>query len=380
MKTFPTFIRLENVRFLFLLSDHQYAFMKKILGPVLCLLVFATACRDKNDNASNSNTGGATNPPPITNVTGYNLLNKVKGIWNGPVTSTTLLGGYPEWIVDFRPISENQVSAKNELDTLNDIHMSFFIALYNNQYKVAFRNGGAFGGNQRVSYFLADSVSEGSAKSYYRFSEIKKGKTRAFTEVIFSADSLYIKSYTNKYNSLPAATPHMTWSAKLQDSTSCQAAVTNFGFPKMTMTKDFTSSFTGVTEAIYYNSSADPYPETAQPYLGQTSANFTFATSYAPSSAKKVLLIITTQPLFSGPVFLSANLKYRSRYVFLSAANPGYTFNYMHPGTYYYYTLYDNDDNKSFGSGDWVSTANTTFTLGAVGTATTSTQINFTIP
>jgi len=354
--------------------------MKKFFALGLILVFFVSSCKNEKDAPPPNTGGGTSNPPPVTSVLGYNLLNKVKGIWNGPVTSTTPLGGYPEWIVDFRPISENQISAKNELDTLNDIHMSFFIALYNNQYKVAFRNGGSFGGNHRVSYFLADSVSEGASKSYYRFSEIIKGKSRAFTEVIFSADSLYIKSYTNKYNSLSSATLHMNWSAKLQDSTSCQAAVTNFGFPKMTMTKNFTSSFTSVSEAVYYNSSADPYPESAQPYLGQTTANFTFSTAYTPSSAKKVLLIITTQPLFSGPVFLSANLKYRSRYVFLSAANPGYTFNYMHPGTYYYYALYDSDNNKSFGSGDWVSTANTTFTLNAVGTTTTSTQINFTIP
>jgi len=353
--------------------------MKKIIGPVLFLVVLATACRDKNDNAPTNNTSGATNPPPITNVTAYNLLNKVKGIWNGPVTSTTPLGGSPEWIVDFRPISENQISAKNELDTLNDIHMSFFIALYNNQYRVAFRNGGSFNGNKRVSYFLADSVSEGGTRSYYRFSEIIKGKNRAFTEVIFSNDSLYIKSCTNKYNTLTTPTVHMTWSAKLQDSTSCQAEATNFGYPKMTMTKDFSSVFAGQTEAVYYSLAGDPYSESAQPYLGQTTANFTFGTSYSPSSAKKVLLIITTQPLFSGMVFNAANLKYRSRYVFLSAANPGYTFNYMHPGSYYYYALYDNDGNKTFNSGDWVSTANTTFTLSAVGTATTSTQINFTI-
>ncbi len=354
--------------------------MKKVLALALFVLFFASACHRDNSNSSNTNTGGTTNPPPITSVLGYNLLSKVKGIWNGPVTSTTALGGYPEWIVDFRPISENQISSKNELDTLNDIHMSFFIALYNNQYKVAFRNGGSFNGMKRVSYFLADSVSEGTSKSYYRFSEVIKGKSRAFTEVIFSNDSLYIKSYTNKYNTLTAAALHMTWSSKLQDSTSCQAAVTNFGFPKMTMTKDFSTVFNGHTEAIYFNTTAEPYPESSQPYLGQTTANFTFLGSYTPSSAKKVLLIITTQPLFSGMIFNAANLKYRSRYVILSAANPGYTFNYMHPGTYYYYALYDNDGNKISSSGDWISTANTTFSLSAVGTATTTTQINFTIP
>src|SRR4051812_23369919 len=178
--------------------------MKKYFIIPAFILLIATGCKNKsNSNESNSNnSSGTNNPPPITSVLGYNLLKKVKGIWNGPVTSTTPLGGYPEWIVDFRPISENQISAKNELDTLNDIHMSFFIALYNNQYKVCFRNGGSFAGMKRVAYFLADSVSEGATKSFYRFSEIIKGKSRAYTEVIFSADSLTIKSYTNKKNTL----------------------------------------------------------------------------------------------------------------------------------------------------------------------------------
>ena len=286
--------------------------MKTFIAFALTGLLLLGACRQEKDNANqNTTTGGTSNPPPITSVLGYNLLNKIKGIWNGPVTSTTPLGGYPEWIVDFRPISENQVSAKNELDTLNDIHMSFFIALYNNQYKVAFRNGGSFAGMKRVSYFLVDSVSEGASTSYYRFSEIIKGKNRAFTEVIFSNDSVYIKSSTNKNNSLTTPTLHMTWAAKLQDTTSCQAAVSNFGFPKMTMAKDFSNTFTGQAEAVYYSLASDPYPESAQPYLGQTTANFTFASGYTSSSAKKVLLIITTQPLFSGMVFNSGNLKYR---------------------------------------------------------------------
>ncbi len=359
--------------------------LKKILLISFAVLFYLTNC--KHDEKTNGPTPDP-NPPPtqpdINNTFGFGVLKKLKGIWNGPVTSTTPLGGYPEWIVDFRPNSENQISAKNELDTLNDIFMSFFIAKYNNEYKVAFRNGGSFNAMKRVSYFLADSVSESTNSSFYRFSEILKGKKKAYTEVIFRADSLYVRSYTNKYNTLTSAAPHMSWSAKLQDSLSCQAAVTNFSFPKKTLTKDFTSTFASVTEAVYYSTSGppagDPYPETAQPYLGQTTTTYNYAATYTPVPSKKVFLVITTQPLFSGFTYNAANLKTRSRYVFLSASSASYTFNYMHPGTYYYYAFYDNDDNKTINSGDWISTVNTTFTLGAAGTTTTTTQINFTIP
>jgi hypothetical protein len=326
-----------------------------------------------------------TNPySNIDNTLGYALLDKVKGIWNGPVTSSTPLGGYPIWIVDFRPISENQVSAKNELDTLNDIFMSFFIAKYNDEYRLAFRNGGSFNGNKRVSYFLCDSVSENASICFYRFSEIIKGMDRAYTEVIFSSDSLYIKSYTNNYNSQQTSTHHMNWSAKLQDINSTADAVSNFNFPKKTLTMDFSNTFTGQTEAIYYSTSSvpsdDPYPETNHPYLGQTTINYTYAGGYTPDPAKKVILMISTQPLINGFTIDNANLATRSRYVTLGSTDQSFTFNYMHPGTYYVYAMYDADGNTNFSSGDWVSTTNTTFTLGDNATASASTQINFTIP
>lgn len=357
--------------------------MKKTCFFLLALLIFAIpSCKKKKapEEEKPITNPTPTTPPDINNTVGFGVLDKIKGIWNGPVTSSTALGSYPEWIVDFRPVSENQVSAKNELDTLNDIHMSFFIALYNNQYRVAFRNGGGFAGNQRVSYFLCDSVSENASENFYRFSEILKGKMRAYTTVLLRNDSLYIKSYTNRYNTQPNATLHMSWRAKLQDLTSCQDAVTHFDFPKKTMTKDFTHTFAGQTEAVYYSLASDPYPENMQPYLGQTTINYTFAPGYTPAPSKKLFIVITTQPLISGITLNLANLKYRSRYVILSSTDMHFTFNYMHPGTYYVYAMYDNDGNNNFNSGDWVSTSNTTFTLNASSVTSASTQINFTIP
>ena len=343
------------------------------------LLPACKSCKDKNSEQTPVvTTSGA---PSVDNTLGYGVLNKVKGIWNGPVSSTTGLGSYPEWIVDFRPISENQISAKNELDSLNDIFMSFFIAKYNNQYKVGFRNGGSFGGMKRVSYFLADSVYETTNYSFYRFSEIIIGKNRAYTVLIRKGDSLIIKSYTNKTNTLPSSVPHMAWNAKLQDTTSSANAVSLFSFPKKSMTKDFSSTFVGKTESIYYASSGiaagDPYPETAQPYLGKTTVNYTHSASYTPVASNKTFLVICTQQLFSG---LAMNLKYRSRYVVLAANDLSFTFNYMHPGTYYAYAIYDNDGNGTINSGDWFSATGTQFTLGAQATTTVNTTISFQVP
>ncbi|MES2513104.1 MAG: hypothetical protein V4580_03135 [Bacteroidota bacterium] len=350
---------------------------------LIALLPSCKSCKDKK-TAEEAPVEIPDGGPSVENTMGFGVLNKVKGIWNGPVTSSTPLGGYPEWIVDFRPISENQVSSKNELDTANDIFMSFFIAKYNNHYKMAFRNGGTFVGKERVSYFLIDSVSETASQSFYRFSEILIGRGRAYTEVIRKGDSLILKSYTNHYGTQPSASPHMAWRAKLQDTTAASPSVSAFNFPKKSLTKDLSSSFLGQTETIYYSASGpppgDPYPITSQPYLGKTTVNYSFDAAHVPNPSKKVLLIIMTQPLFSGSVPLLANLKYRSRYVGLAANDLSFVFNYMHPGSYYIYAVYDADGNGTANSGDWLSTANTSFTLNALGTASISTQINFTIP
>lgn len=359
--------------------------MKKLYPLLLTATLILTAlfleqCKEDNSPPDDN----PINPPQystLDSTLGFGLLSKIKGIWNGPVTSSTPLGGYPEWIVDFRPISENQVSAKNELDTVNDIHLSYFIAKYNDQYRLCFRNGGSFGGQTRVSYFLADSVSETSSQSYYRFAEILKGETRAFTEVIFRNDSLIMRTYTNQYNTLSTAVLHMSWNARLQDSTSCQTAVTNFSFPKKTLTQDFSTTFNGQTEAVYYSlTGGDPYTESQQPFLGQATINYTYAGIFSPEAGKKIFILITTQPLISGFSLNAANLRYRSRYVILASTDQSFVFNYMHPGTYYLYALYDADGNNNFSSGDWVSASNATFTLAGQSAVSAATQINFTIP
>ena len=351
----------------------------KYISAIVCVLLvcLSPACRHSADS---SNT---TIPPAITNTTdvkGYHLLSKVCGIWDGPVTSTTGLGSYPEWIVDFRPISSAQVSAKNELDTLNDIFMSFFIVYHQGEYKLAFRNGGSFAGMKRVSYMVTDSVSENSSLYYYRFIDFVQGDKRAIAEVIFKNDSMILRSFTNKNNTLPAPVIHMEWRARLQDSTSCSAARVALNFPQKAMVKDFSSTFSQVTESIYYSLASDPYPESAQPYLGQASLSYTALSSFTLDTHRNVFLFVTTQPLISGFSFNAANMKYRSRYVILSAGHPSFTFNYMHPGSYYLYSFYDADGNGALSSGDYVSTANTSFTLSALGTATTTAQMNFQMP
>lgn len=359
--------------------------MKATFFLITFSILLFTSCKDDKPEENIDDNGMDCSTMTIdasTNVKGYNILAKVPGIWNGAVYSPTPLGSFPEWIVDFRPISASQVSAKNELDSINDIFMSFFIVKHDCEYKVAYRNGGGFAGQVRNSYQIIDSINEGPTQSFYRFSDPKAGKNRVHSDVTFKQDSLIIHVYTNKYNTVSTAETHMIWRAKLKDQTSAQSATSLFNFPQKVMTRDFSTVFDGSTEAIYYSAAQDPYPEQQQPYLGNSTVNITVSNPAVVDPAKKVLIIITTQPLFPGSVFSLNNMKYRSRYVFVDAkASTSFNFNYMHPGTYYVNAIYDSNGDYNFSSGDFMnSTFDVPLTLTNQGSTSANVNVNFQIP
>lgn len=355
--------------------------MKALNFSILFLFIIISACKEPNT----SNPQIDCNFTSINNnndVLGYGILEQIPGIWNGPVTSSTPLGSYPEWIVDFRPISASNVSAKNELDDLNDIFMSFFIVKHDCEAKVAFRNGGGFDGNVRNSYMLIDSVYESASLNFYRFSDPVSDGNRVFSEVTFKQDSMKIHVYTNKFNQLNEPVSHMHWKASLRDETSATTAINQFNYPKKQLEKDFSSTFNGLNEAVFYSAAQDPFPEEDQPYLGQSTVNVNISNPATLDASKKVLIIISTQPFFNGFNFVLANLKYRSRYVFIDAnTSSTFKFNYMHPGTYYVNAIYDTNGDFNFSSGDYMnSNFDIPLTLADEGSNNSSVDINFQIP
>ncbi len=354
-------------------------FIKHFAFCITLLAVFTTAFSSCKKKTNNPNV-----PPPIdqnTEVIGYGLLAKLPGIWSGNVESSTSLGNFPDYTVDYRPVSAAQVSAKNELDSLNDLFMSFFITRHNSKYQLAFRNGGFFSGMQRISYLVIDSVSESANVSFYRFKDFVKGTNRTYADLTFRNDSLLMQVYTNKYNTSLVPVIHFRWFGGLKDKTSAQDAINHFSFPKKELAKDLPDAFNNKTESIFYSSAEDVYKETAQPYLGNTRVNVTYGSALSPDESKKVYLIVTTQPLFNGFVPNLGNLKYRSRYVVLKGNTAGYNFNYMHPGSYYIYALYDTDGNMTFNSGDYISSnLNQNFSVAEKEQKTISVNIDFKIP
>jgi hypothetical protein len=230
---------------------------------------------------------------------------------------------------------------------------------------------------------LVDSVSETASQSYYRFSDPVSGGNRVYTEIVFKDDSLKMHTYTNNYNTLTAPETHMIWNADIRDNSSSQPAINQFNFPQKNMVRDFTHSFDGLEEAVFYNSlGSEPFPEAEHPHLGVSTVNVSITNPAVVDPAKKILVIITSEPLFNGFVFQPGNLDFRSRYVLLSAQEfSSFEFNYMHPGDYYINAIYDENNDQNFSSGDFMnSTFDVPLTLSAEGTASSNVVINFQIP
>lgn len=334
-------------------------------------LLIATSCRTKKSSEEPPS-------PPVYEVPGFELLHALIGIWEGPVVSTTMIGDFPTWKVDFRPIAPSQISARNELDSANNIHLSFFVAQYEGRPTLCLRNGGFFSGMERLTYLFLDSV----AQDYYRFVEPISRGGRAYVEVrLTHPDSLIFTAYTNKLRTRPTPVLHMRWTAGRLDTTAGMEAARRVGFPQKVPMRDLSTAFAGREETIFYSPiQGDPYPSSQQPYLGTLQATYRHGSAYSPQADKYVVLFTTTRPLIENMQYKPENLRYITRYVRIPATRNGFTFQHIHPGQYFLYALYDANGDGIPSSGDWFSLMGSEVSISPESSASGEAVIDFQLP
>lgn len=315
----------------------------------------------------------------IAEVIGFEFLKKIPGLWHGPVTSSTPAGSFDDWYVDFRPVSESQISQFSLLDTNTVNNISFFIVKYDNQLKVVMRTEGCFKNQCCVTYEVIDSVSESSG--YFRFSDFVMGANRAYTEFIFNEDGLIMNVYTNKFNTVNPLQLHTTWTTVLGTRGNASEATTHFNYPQPIMVKDFSNSFANMTESIFFDFENDPYNSVTQPYVSSVTAHIAIYSNLTTDTTDQIFLLFTTEPLFENNIYKQENLKYISKYVFLSVETSTYKIKNIHPGKYYIYSLIDRDHDDLYLSGDYMSSelANS-FTVLQQEDKQINTLIDFVIP
>ncbi len=337
-------------------------------GIIFCIMLLITS------------TGGGQSPDRANQVLGLGFLQRIPGLWNGPVSSTTPAGSYPVWYVDFRPVSPGQVSQYSTLDadTLN--YISYFIVKHNNQLKVAMRTEGVFRNKGCVTYEVIDTVKE--PEGYYRFSDFQAGDKRAYTEFAFkNGDAFVMEVYTNKFNKVLPLQLHSRWEAKRADSKAASDAVSYFTFPQPIMIKDFSHVFKNMAESIYFTFENDPYPSKTQPYVGSAVIKISIDKKIRIRDNYEILVLLTTEPLFKGILFKKERLKYISRLAHLPIGTESHTFKNVHPGKYYVYSYIDVNGDKLYLSGDYMSSdLSNTVSLKEAETVAVHTAIDFRIP
>jgi hypothetical protein len=325
--------------------------------------------------------GGAGGPAAEENtVLGFGFLKRIPGLWHGPVFSSTPAGSFPMWYVDFRPVAPAQVSQYTSLDPDTQNNISFFIVKHDNRLKVAMRTYGVFRHKGCVTYEVIVKADE--AKGYYRFADFQSGDERAYTEFTFNNNELLMEVYTNKFNKVKPLQLHSRWKAILSDRSSAQAAITHFHYPQPLMVKDFSKAFTGMHESIYFDLDKDPYNSAAQPAVGTVTVNISIDKKLKVEKSHELFLMLTTRSLFEGYTYKKENLKYISKCIFLPIGTKSFTFNNIHPGTYYLYSYDDINGDKRHLSGDYYSSniTDNAFTLDFNGNITVDTAIDAVIP
>jgi len=313
-------------------------------------------------------------------VLGFGFLERIPGLWSGPVSTDTPAGNFPMWYVDFRPVSPSQVSQFTNLDADTVNNLSFFIVKHDNQLKVAMRTDSVFQNEGCVTYEVMDTVNE--SKGYYKFSDFQSGDERAYTEFTFKKDGFLMEVYTNKFNTLKPVQLHARWETKLADRSAALDAIAHFDYPQPVMVKDFSDVFKDMHESIYFDLENEPYDSSSQPYVGAVTFNISIDESLKVEDNHELFLVLITQSLFDGYNYIEENLKYISRSIFLPIDTKIFTFNNVHPGTYYLYSYNDINADRRHLSGDYASSniTDNAFTLDFNSHVTVDTVIDFIMP
>jgi len=312
-------------------------------------------------------------------VLGYGILNRLPGLWNGPVSTTTPAGSFDNWYVDFRPVLPGQISQYSSLDEQTINYLSFFIVKEGDELKIAMRTEGVFQNKGCVTYESIVSVRE--EEGYYQFADFKTKTDRAYTEFRFKDDSLIMDVYTNKFNKVSPLELHARWEATRTDSQATRSAIKSLNFPQPHVVKDFSDAFADMSESIFYTFERDPYPSATQPYVGEVHVTISVDDSLPIEDTHELFLLLTTESLFENGTYDPERLKYISRYAFLPVGTTDYTFTHVHPGRYHLYSYNDINQDKKHQSGDYIcSKLDTIVTLPPEGRVDIDTHIDMIIP
>ena len=312
---------------------------------IMCLstLLFMTSCTEEST-------------PPTNNdpIKGYQLLEKMAGLWVG--ANTTPFGQFDFFPWDFRPISSSHVHAIYEGGTEQNIIISFFIGDYEGKKQIFCRNGGVLFGQYRATYFVLSEATESSTESNYRLVDAVGGESRSYLEVTFKQDSMIMNAYTSQGGTLPEPVLHMGFSGTKIFTGLSDAAAENYSFPKEESEVNLENAFDGlasINSATFFDIPTDPLPESAHENVSRLNINVTRNTA---TDNKLLRCYLSSEPIIDNQGNLVGNnINERVLRTFdILAAETGFEAAYVHTGIYHITVFWDADENFYPSSGDYV--------------------------
>lgn len=313
-------------------------------------------------------------------VLGFGFLKRIIGQWSGPLRSTSSVGSFKMWYVDYRPIAPNIVAQFSTLKEDAYTSIAFFIVKHKGQLKVALRNEGFYKGNLCVTYEVIKEADDEAG--YYRFADFQAAENRAYTEFFFEKDKLYMIVRTTRFNTIFPPSMHVEWEAKLATRESAQEAIEHFKFPQPVAAADFTTAFEKLTDAVvgkappgfsrrrggacsritigfpqtvFLSRKYDPFDISTFPYAGKLEIKVKFDRKLKINKKWETLICLTTKPLFESVKYKPENLKYISRYIYIPVSQKKAIMKNVHPGQYYIYAFVDVDGDEQYKKGDYMS-------------------------
>ena len=315
--------------------------MKHAFIYLVLFATFSTSCKKDDMNNSNNN-----------EITGYQLLNELKGHWVG--TNETAFGNFDWFAFDFRPISASHLHSIYEGATNQNIITSIFIADFEGRQQIMARNGGWLGNQYRATYFVLDIAEENGSSKYYRLVDAVGKEQRAFMEFRFENGMLQFDAYKDNSGSLDEPIHHMGFTGTNFNPSFSQAATDLFNFPQTVSEVNLENEFVNLIDpdsALFLEEDLDPFPRSQHGHLSDLRINIFKDNSIMDDD---LLLYISTEPIIdeNGTIDFDHLDNQVIRTIDVRSVEDHYLTTYLHPDRYYVTAFTDRDNNFFPSQGD----------------------------
>jgi hypothetical protein len=228
---------------------------------------------------------------------GFELMNKVKGLWLG--TNQSAQQDYDYYLLDFRPVSPSHVFANFQDSADFNLNHSIFVAESENQKYVMGRIGGWMGQMYMTNYYTLDYEKIDADSSIFRLVDAVGGAEVNYLEFLFIQDSMYFQSVRFDVGHPDSGIYELSFSGQLLRNDLADRAGEQFLFPKEIPMLNADNDFNMLEypeTAMFFDEQKDPMPSSSIENQGHLKLKIV---RNLFTEEKELLLYVTTDTLIT---------------------------------------------------------------------------------